>query len=375
MIAYPELVNIIHETHQLMQDSTAKAINKYLTIRNWLIGFYIVEFEQNGRDRAAYGEGLLQKLAESLSQNSLSYRNLKLFRQFYFSYPEIAPVVFSQIETLNSGMIPGQIRNLPLSNLRDSIGQLPIAQLNHTSKINPELLISRLSYTHLVQLFPIDNPVKRSFYEIECMKSNWTVSELRRQINTLYFERSGMSLRPDKMEFATKELKEKPQIADLIKSPFTFEFLGFKSKDVVYENDLEQALVDNLGEFLIELGHGFCFEAKQKRIIIGDEYFFVDLVFYHRILKCHVLIELKTNELKHEHIGQLKTYINYYKKEVMATDDNPPVGLLLVTDRNKALVEYAVADSDLPLFVSKYLVELPTKEQLAIFIQKELLKS
>ncbi|MCF2516347.1 DUF1016 domain-containing protein [Dyadobacter sp. CY351] len=157
-----------------------------------------------------------------------------------------------------------------------------------------------------------------------------------------------------------------------ILSPFTFEFLGLKAKDVVYENDLQQALIDNLEEFLIELGHGFCFEAKQKRITIGGEYFLFDLVFYHRILKCHVLVELKTKEAKHEHIGQLKTYINYYKKEIAQPSDNPPVGLLLVTDQNKALIEYAVADSDMPLFVSKYIVELPTKEELEIFINKEL---
>lgn len=201
---------------------------------------------------------------------------------------------------------------------------------------------------------------------------NWSVSELKRQINTLYYERSGISIDPEALGRSVEEHAQRPSIADIIKSPFTFEFLGLKAKDVVYENDLEQALVDNLEAFLIELGHGFCFEAKQKRIIIGDEYFFVDLVFYHRMLKCHVLIELKTNEVRHEHIGQLKTYINYYKKEIMARDDNPPVGLLLVTDQNRALVEYAVADSDMQLFVSKYVVNLPSKEQLQDFIQSEL---
>ncbi|MGG7662632.1 PDDEXK nuclease domain-containing protein [Dyadobacter sp. BHUBP1] len=221
-------------------------------------------------------------------------------------------------------------------------------------------------------MLPLREPEKRAFYERQCIKSNWSVAELKRQINTLYYERSGISLDPEALARSVEEHAERPCITDIIKSPFTFEFFGLKAKDVVYENDLEQALVDNLEAFLIELGHGFCFEAKQKRIIIGDEYFFVDLVFYHRILKCHVLIELKTNEVRHEHIGQLKTYINYYKKEIMAQDDNPPVGLLLVTDQNRALVEYAVADSDTQLFVSKYVVNLPSNEQLQNFIQNEL---
>ncbi len=145
-----------------------------------------------------------------------------------------------------------------------------------------------------------------------------------------------------------------------------------KAKDVVYESDLEQALIDNLEEFLLELGHGFCFEAKQKRITIGDRYYFIDLVFYHRVLKCHVLIDLKMKEVEHENIGQLKTYINYYKKNIMQADDNPPVALLLVTENNKELVEYAVADSDQDLFVSKYILELPTAKQLEDFIKREL---
>jgi predicted nuclease of restriction endonuclease-like (RecB) superfamily len=224
----------------------------------------------------------------------------------------------------------------------------------------------------LVQLFPINDPIKRAFYEMECIKGNWSVRELKRQINTLYYERSGMSRRPDQLSRLVQEKGEQANAADIIKSPFTFEFLGLKAKHVVYESDLEQALVDHLEGFLLEMGHGFCFEAKQKRILIGDEYYFIDLVFYHRVLKCHILVELKIDELKHEHIGQLKTYINYYKKEIMLESDNPPIGILLVTRNKKALVEYAVADSDLQLFVSRYMIELPSKERLEEFIRKEL---
>lgn len=180
-----------------------------------------------------------------------------------------------------------------------------------------------------------------------------------------------MSNNPEKLSRMVQGNAETLIPTDIIKSPFTFEFLGLKAKDVVYESDLEQALIDHLEEFLLELGHGFCFEAKQKRITIGGDYYYIDLVFYHRILKCHVLIDLKMKAVEHENIGQLKTYINYFKKNIMLTEDNPPVALLLVTENNKELVEYAVADSDQDLFVSKYKLELPSTKQLEEFIRKE----
>ena len=365
MTDFISLVTTIRETNFTLQQSTSKAINRYLTIRNWLIGFHIVEFEQNGEDRARYGQRLIEELAKELNTAGLSIRSLKLFRQFYFTYPQIGQTLSAQFEDVSpirSNGLPAKFRN----------AVYVVNEQNNKVSVDPEILLSRLSFSHLTLLLPLHELEKRAFYEKQCIKSNWSVSELKRQINTLYYERSGLSIDAETLSRGVEENAQRPNIADIIKSPFTFEFLGLKAKDVVYENDLEQALVDNLEAFLMELGHGFCFEAKQKRMVIGDEYFFVDLVFYHRILKCHVLIELKTNEVKHEHIGQLKTYINYYKKEIMARDDNPPVGLLLVTDQNRALVEYAVADSDMQLFVSKYVVNLPSKEQLQTFIQNEL---
>lgn len=195
---------------------------------------------------------------------------------------------------------------------------------------------------------------------------------MQRQINTLTFERLGLT--KDKT-IGFKELQRKiiPQKnEDIVKSHYFFEFLNLKNTHIVEETDLEEALITHLQQFMIELGNGFCFEARQKRILIGDEYYFIDLVFYHRILKCHILVELKTEKANHEHIGQLKTYINYYKKEISLASDNPPMGILLVTDHNKALVEYAVADSDKDLFVSQYELQLPDKEKLILFIENEL---
>lgn len=295
-------------------------------------------------------------------------------------YPHIGQTLPDQLKQLAFGN--SQIRQLPTDELHDfenqivKISQLATDQFKSTTpndlQVQPDKLIKSLSFTHLTLLFPIEDPLKRTFYEIECMKGNWSVEELKRQINSLYFERSGISNNPEKLSRIVKEKSVALVPTDIIKSPFTFEFLGLKAKDVMYESDLEQALIDNLEEFLLELGHGFCFEAKQKSITIGDRYYFIDLVFYHRVLKCHVLIDLKMKEVEHENIGQLKTYINYYKKNIMQADDNPPVALLLVTENNKELVEYAVADSDQDLFVSKYILELPTPKQLQDFIKREI---
>lgn len=374
------LVNTIQETHNKLQQSALRSVNKHLTIRNWLVGFYIVEFEQNGDDRAKYGEKLLPELAKTINIKGLSETNLRLNRQFYNSYPQIHQILSDELIKL--GFNINSIRQLPtdesyrVENTLITIHQSRTDEFKNAIfndlQVPPEKLINCLSFTHLTLLFPIEDSLKRTFYEIECMKGNWKVEELRRQINSLYFERCGMSNDPEKLSRIVQEKSVSLIPTDIIKSPFTFEFLGLKSKDVVYESDLEQALIDHLEDFLLELGYGFCFEAKQKRILIGDRFYFIDLVFYHRILKCHVLIDLKMKEVEHENIGQLKTYINYFKKNFMQPDDNPPVALLLVTENNKELVEYAVADSDKDLFVSKYILELPTTKQLKDFIRKEL---
>lgn len=373
---FNSLLNTINNAHIRLQESAVKAVNKHLTIRNWLIGFYIVEFEQNGEDRAQYGEKLLQRLAESLNKSALSYRNLKLFRQFYLTYPQIGMEVPTQLNIL--GFSINQIGQSPNAQFQETdnqsvtIWQSPIAKFNPKLQVPPDKLINRLSFTHLIQLFPIKDPLHRAFYEIECIKGTWSVSELKRQIGSLYFERSGMSKNPEKLSKLTLDKADKANIHDIMKSPFTFEFLGLKAKEVVEENDLEQALIDHIQDFLLELGNGFCFEARQKRILIDDEYFFVDLVFYHRVLKCHVLVDLKVEKFNHAHLSQLNSYVAYYRAEEKLPDDNDPVGILLCTEKGKKLVEYALSGMDEKLFVSKYLLKLPSKKQLTDFIQNEL---
>lgn len=366
------LLDSIKSTHLQLQDNAAKAVNKLLTVRNWLIGYYIVEYEQKGEDRAQYGEKLLEQLARNLNEEGLSFRNLKLFRQFYVAYPQIGQTVTAQFQ--------GKIRQTPSAqlllpeNLRFPIMQTASAEsLSPDLQVPPEKLISRLSFSHITLLLTVDDLLKRTFYEIEAIKGNWSVRELKRQINSLYFERMGMSQDKEKLARLVKESVETPaRPSDYIKNIYTFEFLGLPQIGLVEESDLEQAMLDHLQGFLLEMGHGFCLEGRQKRILIGDEYFFVDLVFYHRILKCHVLVELKVEEFNHINAGQLNTYLNYFKAEVMRPDDNPPVGILLVTNKNDALVQYATAGMDNALFVSRYMVELPSKEQLENFIRKEL---
>lgn len=372
---FESLVAEIEQTHSHFQQQAVKAVNISLTIRNYLIGFYIVEFEQNGEDRAAYGSKLLDSLAAKLSIKGLVSAEISRCRQFYFWYPQILGALTQEFKNLVPQHILGTLSQDSNMGVEPSIIVSSTPQSAKSNLYVPgEKLLSKLSFSHLVELIKIQDHLKRTFYEIECIKGTWSVRELKRQINSLYFERSGMSAKPELLSEITQQKAETAGPTDIVKSLYAFEFLGLKTKDALEESDLETALLDHLQDFMMEMGHGFCLDARQKKILIGDEYFFIDLVFYHRILKCHVLVELKIEDFKHHQIGQLNTYVNYYKATEMQTDDNPTVGILLVTNKNNALVEFATAGIDNHLFVSKYLLELPKKEQLEAFINNELLK-
>jgi predicted nuclease of restriction endonuclease-like (RecB) superfamily len=371
---FNSLVSLVEQTHLHFHQQAVKAVNVSLTLRNWLVGYYIVEFEQKGEDRAEYGSKLLSKLAESSKHiKGFDERSFRNFRLFYKQYPQIQTYILSHFPKLS--IWGSSTAELDLSSKSDGIairGSLTTESDSNAILVPADKILSNLSYTHLEHLFTIEDPLKRAFYEMECIKGTLSVRELKRQINSLYFERLGMSKKPELLSQLTQQEIVPQTPNEIVKSVYAFEFLGLNAKDAVEESDLETALLDQLQHFMLEMGHGFCLEARQKKILIGDEYFFVDLVFYHRILKCHVLIELKVEDFNHHNIGQLNTYVNYYKAEVMQPDDNPTVGILLVTQKNNALVEYATAGMDNQLFVSKYLLELPKKEELAAFIQKEI---
>ena len=357
---FEQLANIITDTHQQLQQSAVKAVNQCQTVRNWLMGFYIVEFEQNGEDRAQYGEQLLKKLEQRINQKGLNVTLFQRSRMFYGIYPQFRVL----IEKIFTSSIYATL--LPKLQKTDSS--------NNPSEIPTEKLISSISFAHFTELMKIDNPVKRMYYEMLTIQTGLSVRELRRQIGALSYERVGLS---GNMENALAVIQQKihPQtITDAVKDDYFFEFLNIQQQraSLLKEKELETLLLDHLRDFIIELGNGFCFEARQKRILIGDEFYFIDMVFYHRILKCHVLCELKVDTFNHAHVSQLYSYLNYYKAEVMEADDNPPIGILLVTDKNDALVQYTTAGLDEQIFVSKYQLQLPTEQQLKELILKTL---
>jgi predicted nuclease of restriction endonuclease-like (RecB) superfamily len=376
---FDNLIATIEQTHLHFQQQASKAVNVTLTLRNWLIGFYIVEFEQKGEDRARYGEKLLKNIADNISFRGLGETNLRLSRQFYQTYPQFGNLLQSNFGSMLSSPIHQLLTDelQIIDNESIEIYQSTTDEFsdninfNKTGKYYCEI-IERISFTHFIELIKIEDKTKRSFYELLILKTTPSVKELKRQINTLAYERVGLS---SNVEIAIKQMNRKiepEKSSDAIKSIYTFDFLGLKSDSLIEEKDLESALLNHLQEFIQELGNGFCFEHRQKRILIDDDYFFADLVFYHRILKCHVIIELKIDAFKHEYLSQLNTYVAFYNAEVKRSDDNPAIGILLCTEKGKKLVEYATAGMDNQLFVSKYLLELPKKEVLESFIQKEM---
>ena len=360
---FESLVKHISTIQNTLQAQAAHAVNLALTSRNWLMGCYIVEFEQHGEDRAAYGEQLLKKLEQRLKTKGLNERRFREFRRLYLVYPQlkepISQYIASQI----------QIRQSLTAESENGVWKLSTEHpQTETWMIPADRLFNRLSSTHLNTISGIENPVKRAFYEMETMRGCWSVKELERQIASLYYERSGLSKNKEALSALVQQQATLLQPKDVINTPVTLEFLGLNERALVTENDLGQSILDNLQRFLLEMGHGFCFEARQKRILIDEDYFFTDLVFYHRILKCHVIVELKIDKFRHEYASQLNMYLNYFKAEVMQSDDNPPIGILLCTEKGDTLVKYATAGLDPNIFVQKYMIELPTEEEIKEFI-------
>ena len=362
-INFDGLVQVIQQTHSSFASQASKAVNISLTLRNWFIGHHIAEFELHGADRAGYGDGLLDALSRALRSRQVSTtgrRQLYGYLRFYRSYPQIVWTA--------SALLPG----LLAPGLPSSIVRTASAQTGVPATVEPERLLSSLSYSHFELLVEIDEPLKRLFYEVEILRGNWSVRELKRQIATQYFERSGLSTDKDALAQLTHKQAEPQSPEHVIRDPYVFEFLGLRPQEVMTERKLEDALLDRLQQFLIELGHGFCFEARQKRVLIGGEHGFIDLVFYHRVLKCHVLVELKNDAFRHEHLGQLNAYVGYYQQHEMTKGDQPPVGILLCTQKNHEMVQYALAGMTNKLFVSRYQLALPAASEMEAFLRRAL---
>lgn len=368
--SFNDLASIVQTTHDAAQSSAVKAINRMQTMRNWLIGYYIVEFEQHGKDRAEYGTQLLKKLEERVDRKGLNVTLFQMSRNFYKLYPQMVNLfVPNQNYSTESNNSKSSIQLK--SNSSNNETNLICATVSHKFQTSPELMISRLSFSHLREIMALDDPLARYFYEQECIKCTWSVRELRRQISTNLYVRAGISTNPEKL-LSLPSVQGHDSAELQIRQPFTFEFLGLKAQEVVDEHDLEDALISHLQEFILELGKGFCFEARQKRIIIDDEYYYPDLVFYNRILHCGVIIELKNEEFSYENFGQLNAYVSHYRENEMQPGDNPPIGILLCTRKGKKMVEYALAGMDNNLFVSTYMLQLPDKKTLEEFLLKQL---
>ncbi len=378
--SFDHLTSLVEQVHTSAYSASVKAINRFATVRNYVIGYYIVEYEQHGSDRAKYGEKLLKRLAEKVNKRGINETLLTNCRKFYSIYPQIKSYLEEKSPTMSDEFGDGksatalhQLISATTSNKFEISPMLSekFAEISPTAsekfRTPAEKLISHLSFSHIVEIITIDDPLARFFYETECIKCCWSVKELRRQISTNLYFRAGISKKP---ELLLQQTETNATPVFTIKDPFSFEFLDLRP-EAITENDLENALITHLQEFLLEMGKGFCFEARQKRMIIDDEYYFADLVFYNRVLHCNVIIELKDDEFKHSDLSQLNAYVSYFKENEMNAGDNPPVGILLCTRKGEKMVEYALAGMDNSLFVSTYMLSLPDTKTLQDFLLSE----
>jgi predicted nuclease of restriction endonuclease-like (RecB) superfamily len=323
--SYSGLKSQISELLLAGRENAGRAINTILVQTYWQIGRHIVEFEQNGKDKAEYGSNLLNRLSQDLSLEfgkGFGRSNLFYIRKLYLSFQ-------------NSGT------------------------LSH-----------KLGWSHYYEILKSDEPLEIGFYTKQCEKENWSVRELKRQMKSLLFHRIAISKDKQTILSLSEKGAEIQLPSDLIKDPFVFEFLGIPNPTNYSENELETKLILNLQDFLLELGKGFAFIGRQYRISLAGRHFFVDLVFYHRILKCFVLIDLKRGEIDHQDVGQMNLYLNYFRKEENTEGDNPPIGIVLGAYKDQILVEYATENISNQLFVSKYQLFLPDKKQLADELEK-----
>ncbi|WP_307866946.1 PDDEXK nuclease domain-containing protein [Variovorax sp. E3] len=340
-----------------------RTVNTTQVAANWLIGREIVEEEQRGQRRAGYGVKLLADLSARLNAEfgrGYSVDNLEAFRQFYLSYPELISETASR-KSIASVALPPQVSS-----------ETPSRKSKGDTGWQPGTLHSSLSWSHYRQLLSVPRLEARAFYEIEAIRNAWSVRELQRQTSSLLYDRLAKS--KDKkglMRLATHG-QEVTQPLDAFKDPMVIEFLGLPESPKLVESRLEQALIDNLQTFLLELGKGFAFVSRQERITIEGDLFYVDLVFYHAVLKCYVLIDLKVGKLTHGDLGQIQFYVNYFDRERRTEGDNPTLGVILCPDKNDAVVKYTLGEQqERNIFASRYQLHLPTEEELERELRRE----
>ena len=373
---FEHLVKLCRQTHEATQHSASRAVDRSLVVRNWLFGRYIVEYEQNGADRAEYGRGLIASLSSKLKAGEIkgcSRTNLRKFREFYLAYPEIqqTPSVESTEPARNRRALSGdhEISEMPLRNSATPLsGSLPTAQIPQTVSVELAEQFT-LGWSHYVTLLTIDVPDERRFYELEAGGNGWSVRELERQIASSLYERLALSRDKEEVRRLANEGQVIEKASDLIKNPLVLEFLGLEEKPVYSESELETAIIDRLQHFLLELGKGFLFEARQKRFTFDSTHFRVDLVFYNRLLRCYVLIDLKRGKLTHQDLGQMQMYVNYFDRYVKTADELPTIGIVLCGRQNEAVVELTLPE-EANIYASKYQLYLPSKQELAAQLER-----
>ena len=368
--SFKQLVERCKQTHQEMQRRASRSSDTLLAIRNWLLGWYIVEFEQSGANKAQYGKEILKRLSSVLKADlgrGFSVDSLEQMRRFFLAYRDV----------LSAGAAMDILYPSSAQEISETVSRIskepqasPLPMPSQVSDLPSQLWdLLTLGWSHYVALMAIQNREERRFYEIEAEANQWSVRELERQIASSLYER--LALSRDKEE--VRRLAERGQIvekgADLIKNPIVLEFLGLDAKPSYSEDELESAIIGKLEHFLLELGKGFLFEARQKRFTFDNDHFYVDLVFYNRLLRCYVLIDLKRDKLAHQDLGQMQMYVNYFDRFVKTEDEIPTVGIVLCHRKNDALVELTLpANSN--IFASKYQLYLPSKEELKAELAK-----
>lgn len=367
------------------RSNVVRAVNSNMVLAYWLIGREIVQEVQGGKERAAYGRRVIQELSQRLGERygrGFSVTNLKAFRLFYQTYAHRLPVIG---HSQSAPLAEAATREVSVAGIghiecaqfeQQAIRHIECGVLDDLSEAVEQVDAARgfsmnLGWSHYRALMRVENRVERLFYEIEADKAGWEVETLERQIHTFLFARLLKSRnKAGVMALATKG-QEVQQPIDAIKNPYVLDFLGLPESEVLHETKLESAIIDNLQAFLLELGKGFAFVARQKRIDFDGEFFYIDLVFYHCILKCYVLIDLKLGKLAHQDVGQMDSYVRMYDDLCLSPGDNPTIGLILCSDKGTAMARYSVLKESKQIFASKYMLYLPTEEELQREIERE----
>lgn len=372
----PLLFDRVREILESARSNIARTVNTTQVVANWLIGLEIVEEEQQGKRRAGYGVELLRELAARLKAHfgsGYGVDNLELFRRFYLEYPQLLPKVNSDAVRRKSD--PSEKSETVRRNLAASMDSnvAYIANAVRAESWQPGQLNPNLSWTHYRTLLRVSRLEARAFYEIEAAQNNWSAREMERQIGSLLFDRLAKSRDKKGLMRLAVHGHEVAQPIDVLKDPVVLEFLDMPESPRLVESKLEQALIGNLETFLLELGKGFAFVSRQERITLDGDHFYIDLVFYHTVLKCFVLIDLKVGKLTHADLGQIQFYVNYYDRERRTEGDNPTLGLILCSDKNDAVVKYTLGEQqERNIFTSRYQLYLPTVEELENELRREL---